>query len=262
MYHRIIILVSFAAIVFFSGCKQQPSSVNLEQVHSKKGSKIISLGLGTIGMIQDQEIYVYFLNESHSWILDKVSQFQIPEKNQGILALGMGIIGILDDGVMNFYYMNSENLWSRDRDVMFVVPKGFNRLTSMKLPWEVGLIAVEDKKGVIGFYYLNENAHWVKDETAEFTIPPGTKDYVMIGGMEIGIISDNKLGIYQLNDLGEWQFLDGLVLSLPDNYDAVLSFEPGTIGILSGNSLQFFEINTYNKSWVYDHTMDFLIPGS
>jgi hypothetical protein len=120
---------------------------------------------------------------------------------------------------------------------------------------------VEEIAGLLSFYYIDENGRWIKDETAEFLIPPNTDDYLMVGDMEIGIIKDNKLGVYQLSDQGTWVMAENMVLALPEDTQAVLSFEPGIIAVLSDDILlRFFELDTMDETWYYDESMDFVIP--
>jgi hypothetical protein len=258
---KLLSLVLITSLVIVTGCKKQPSVINFEQAHNPASQKIMAPGLGTIGIIKEKQIFVYYLNESHRWILDKVSQFEIPENTQGVLALGMGFLGVVQDRVMYFYYLDAEHQWTRDEYVMFVLPRNYERLSTMRMPWDVGQIVVEEISGLLSFYYIDESGRWIKDETAEFVIPPKTDDYLMIGDMEIGIIKDNKLGVYQLTDEGEWVLAENMVLALPDDTQAVLSFESGIIAVLSNDILlRFFELDTMDQTWYYDESMDFVIP--
>lgn len=262
MQSRNLILIILTMLLLGVGCKKQPSAVNLEQAHNKHGQKIMAPGLGTIGVIHESQLFVYYLNESHKWILDKVSQFEIPEKNEGILALGMGFLGVVQDKVMHFYYLDAENNWVRDNEVVFVMPSKYERISTMRIPWDIGYITVENPKGVLQFYYLSEDARWVKDETVQFVLPQPLDDYMLLGGMEIAVIKDNKLGVYQLTDDAQWHFADDLVLSLPEDSKAVIAFEPGTIAVLveDNTTLRFFDLDFMDKRWVMDPGMDFSIP--
>lgn len=262
MYLRKLLPLLILALVMAYGCKKQPSSYNLEQAGNPAGYKLMAPGLGTIGIIHDNQVFVYYLNESHSWILDKVSQFEIPEKNQGLLALGMGFMGVVQDDIMHFYYLNAENQWTRDQEVKFVLPKNRKKISTMRMPWDIGQIAVEDDQGVIHFFYINEQARWVKDETALFVLPAPLDSYLMLGSMEVGVIHNNKLGVYRLDDQGEWHWIENMVLTLPDNARAVISFEPGTIAVLlDTNILRFFDMDPLAQQWVMDQSMDFAIPA-
>lgn len=245
----------------FSGCKKQPEVINLEQAHNPKSAHIMAPGLGTIGIIEDDQLFVYYLNESHRWILDKVSQFEIPENSSGMLALGMGFLGVLQERVMHFYFLDAENQWARDDEVMFVLPQNYKRISTMRMPWDVGQIVLEESEGLLGFYYIDESGRWLRDETAGFILPAGIDDYLMLGAMEIGIIRDNKLGVFRLNDEGEWLLDDDTVLTLPSDTQAVLSFEPGTIAVLnSENTLNFYDHDPMSGKWLFDATMNFTIP--
>ncbi len=254
-------LVVLVSLLIVTGCKKQPSVINYEQAHNPVSQKLITPGLGTIGIIKDKQIFVYYLNESHRWILDKISQFEIPENAEGVLTLGMGFIGVVQDGVMYFYYLDAEHQWTRDEDVMFVLPRKFERISTMRIPWDVGQIVVEEISGLLSFYYIDETGRWIKDETAEFVIPPNTDDYILLGDMEIGVIKDNKLGVYQLTHEGNWVMAENMILALPEDTQAVLSFEPGVIAVLTNDILiRFFELDTMEETWYYDESMDFVVP--
>ncbi len=258
---KLLSLVILVNLLIGVGCKKQPSVINIEQAHNPVSQKIMAPGLGTIGIIQEKQIFVYYLNESHRWILDKVSQFEIPENTQGVLALGMGFVGVVQDRVMYFYYLDAEHQWTRDDDVMFVLPRNYERISTMRMPWDVGQIVVEEINGLLSFYYIDESGRWIKDETAEFVIPPNSDDYIMLGDMEIGIVKDNKLGVFQLSDDGNWVMAENMILVLPENTQAVLSFEPGIVAVLSNDILiRFYELDTMEERWYSDESMDFVIP--
>jgi hypothetical protein len=256
------LLFSLLAIVLLGvpSCKKAPQSINLEQIHSPSAQNIINPGMNSVGLIRDQMVYVYYLNESRVWVLDKNSQFDIPEKNQGLLATGMGTLAVLFDNNLYFYTMDASLQWSSNYELVMPLPKGFKRISAMRMPWQRGAIGIEDESGQVKFYYLDENKIWQMDETATFTIPADIDDYIMMGSMEIAIRSGNKLGIYQLDYAGNWIFQNDMVLVLPENTDAVLSYEPGTVAVLTGDLIQFFEPDFENRHWILDDTMNFQIP--
>lgn len=255
--HKNLSLLVLALLVFSLGCKQKDTSFNLEQKHNSAGRDIVAPGLGTIGLVRDQQVFVYYLSENHSWILDKVSQFDLPENNAGLLAMGMGVMGVLQDGALYFYYLNAENKWTRDVDTRFEVPARFHRISSMRMAWELGFIALEEKKGLIDFYYLTEDLNWVKDETATFAVPRQADDYVMMGGMVIGLIQDGRLSLHYLDNEGQWRQDEKTLLKMPESYQAVFSFEAGTIAILEEQVLRFYEIDPQSDQWIIDETMNF-----
>lgn len=247
-------------VVIATACKKQPSSFNLEQKNHPTAQKIMAPGMSSIGLINDGQLFVYYLSESQEWVLDKVSQFDIPSKNDGLLALGMGTIAVLNNDKLYFYYMNSSHEWDNSYELTMPVPSDYKKISAMKMPWQHGAIALEDHNKTIRFYYLDDNKRWQNDETANFTLPENIENYIMMGAMEIAIISDNKLGIYQLDYAGNWQFIDNMVLALPEDTEAVLSFEPGIIATLSDNTLHFFEADMDNGLWILDETMNFPLP--
>lgn len=251
----------FLAVLFLAtSCQRKPSSFNLEQVNNPEAQHIITPGMSSVGIVNNNILYVYYLNENKVWVLDKVSQFEIPEKNHGILALGMGILGILNNDELFFYYMDSSHQWNQNYEMTMLLPPGYKRLSAMRMPWQHGVVAVERPEGMINFYYLDSNEQWQKDETATFILPENIDDYVMLGAMRVGIVSENKLGFYEIGHTGEWEFQNDMVLNLPENADAIISFEPGIISILKDNMLEFYEADTDNRYWILDDTMNFSLP--
>ncbi len=249
-------------LMFFmmAACQKKQSSINLEQINNKKAHHIITPGMSSMGIIRDEKVYVYYLNESRVWVLDRVSQFDIPRHNEGLLSAGMGTIAVLRKGRLFFYNMDATLSWDGNYEMTMPLPEKYKRITAMKMPWQRGVIAIEEPAGLINFYYLDETKRWKTDDKARFVLPAGIDYYVMMGGMDIAIVSERKLGVYKLEFDGQWTFQDDMVLTLPHNTDAVLSYEPGTIAVLTGNVIQFFEADFENRHWVLDDTMNFTIP--
>lgn len=260
--HKKLIFTFFIILVFIFSCQRKPSSVNLAQVDNEAAQKLVALGLGTMGIIHDNQIYVYFLNESNDWVPDKNSQFILPEKNQGVIPMGMGVIGVVEKNIVYFYYLDSQNQWVRDKQVAFSLPDDYLSISAMRMNWESGMLAIEETEKVIDFYYLDEFGSWIRDETARFILPLNIEEYLIMGEMEIAIIQDQKLGVYFLSEEAEWKFDDKMVLKLPDDYQAVLSFEPGIIAVLNENNvLKFYEKDSQEQSWILDESMDFYLDG-
>lgn len=254
------LLILVAALLLAASCNKQPSSFNLEQTNNPEAQHIIAPGMSSVGLIREGQIFVHYLTEKHEWMPDNVSQFEIPSRNQGLLAMGMGTIAVLQKDMLYFYYMDSSHQWNQSYELTMPLPSEYRRISAMKMPWQHGAVALEDKTGTILFYYLDDNKRWQHDETANFIVPQGIDDYLMLGGMNLAIISDNKLGVYELNLDGSWEFAEDMVLTLPHETRAVLSFEPGVIMTLTDNQLLFFEVDFENRYWIMDDTMTFPLP--
>lgn len=258
MRHKIALTVYIFSTLLLLSCGNKNKSINLEQKNNESAQHIVALGLGTIGIIDDSQIFVHYLNENHTWMLDKVSQFSIPDWNNGVLPLGMGTIGILEKDTIHFYYLDAQFRWVKDEQVKFILPKDYVSVHSMRQNWELGMIAVEKPAGVFSFYFLNSDNQWEEDEAALFTMPENVDEFIIPGAMEIAILQGNRLGIFKLSDAGEWEFLDNMVLRLPEDTKAIIPFEPGTIGILNEqNIIQFYEKETLKSRWVVDEKMNF-----
>ena len=257
-----IIAISLLMVASVYSCKEESVPLNLEQINSPRTQKIIAPGNNSIGFIQDDEIRFYYLTERYVWRLDKTSTFKIPFPTQGLLSFGMGTIAVLRDNTLYFYYLDSSHQWPQTHDLILPLPSGYSRVSAMRMPWQHGVAAVETKTGVVEFYYLDENKRWQTDETATFVLPSGIDDYIMLGGMDIGIISDNKIGVYRLELDGSWVFDEDMVLRLPENTIGVLSFDPGLITVLTDdNMLYFFEADFDRGLWIFDDTMNFPMPN-
>ncbi len=257
----VLFIISF--LVVLVSCKEEKlSDINIEQRQSPAAWHILNPRMGTIGLIEDGLINVYYLNDQRIWILDKVSSFIIPENNKGIIGLGFGYIGVIRGDIMEFFYLDARNLWAKDEDMVFVMPQNFDRIFVNKLPWEVGVIGIETQ-GVVEFYYLDERKkRWQKDETAVFVLPEWIDDYIPIGSMNIAVISNNSMGFYYLSEEGKWKFLDDFFLKLPEEYDALIPYEQNVIGVLNDGVIRFHEVEFYDSLWIIDETMNFRLPQS
>jgi len=258
--HKKQLIISLIALFFIFSCKRDQSSVNLAQVDNPNAQKLIALGLGTMGVIHSNQVYVHFLNENNEWVIDKNSQFTLPEKNQGVISMGMGVIGVVEANTIFFYYLDAENKWVKDEEVTFSLPGNYLSMSAMRMNWELGMLALQETEKVIDFYYLDEFGNWKRDETARFVLPMNIENYVVLGEMEIAILQDQRLGVYFLNEEAAWKFDENMVLKLPEDVQAVLSFEPGIIGVLNQNRVvRFYEKDAEKQVWILDESMDFYL---
>ena len=254
-------LLLFAAVSLMPSCRRTTTKdQNIEQSGHPVASRILAPGMGTVGLTQDGKVYVYFLDEQHRWVLDKLSQFNIPEKNEGLLAMGIGTIGVIDGRDIQFYRLDAYNNWVIDERFRFELPRSYDRLLSVKMPWELGFIAMEFS-GYVEFFYFDESGIWVHDETAVFAIPEGIDHYFSLGNMSIAVVDDHRLGVYFLNEEGIWEFMDEHVLRLPGGYEAIIPWEPGIIAVLLDGALEFFELDLLEGRWVTDGSMRFELPS-
>jgi hypothetical protein len=257
MNTRILLPLILLALVISFSCRRQEGNINLEQQHRPGAHHFIAPGLGTLGMIQDQKVFTFFLNENLSWIMDKNTQFNIPEYSEGLISLGMGYMGVKTNGSLEIYRLDQENRWVHDPGYSFKLPRRYKRINAVMMPWEMGVLAFEIN-GYLEFYYFDDN-QWRHDETASFRIPEGVDDYVSLGSMTIGVIFEDKLGICYLDPQGVWKFVDNedFILLLPDDYQGIIPFEPGVIAMLRPNQISFYQIDDEELGWVTEPAMDF-----
>jgi hypothetical protein len=254
--------VCFMGVMAFllTSCGNKQSFKNLDVVAYPDAQHIVAPGMNSIGIIKDELVYIYYFTESGVWDLDQDSQFIIPPKNEGLLTPGMGTFAIVRDDLLYFFNMDASMRWDGNYELTMPLPDDFIRLSAMKMPYQRGVIAIENSNNTVDFFYLDEEKMWQKDETATFALPEGIDNYLMLGSMDLAIISENKLGIYRLNLSGDWVFQDDLVLTLPEGFDAVLAYEPGVISVLKDGVLQFFEVDFENRYWLLDDLMNFKLP--
>ncbi|MDR4988583.1 MAG: hypothetical protein RG741_07085 [Bacteroidales bacterium] len=250
-------------LVAIQSCKRQDiqTNRNLEQAHRPELSHIMAPGMGTVGLIREGSIHIYYMDETGQWFADESSRFDIPENNRGVLAMGMGTIAVKQDKALDFYRLNPFNVWEKEAYLSFQLPKKHDRLMAMKMPWEIGIIAVETE-GRVDFYYFYDQS-WQYDPTASFTLPSGIKEYYPAGDMTLAVIYDDKLGLYYLSPEAGWQFMDqeSYVLKLPEGYEGVVPYERRTIAVLKENSLLFYALDTENDRWVMLRDLKFDLPG-
>ena len=260
MKKHLLFIVSLIIIIYLPGCSHtSPESKNLEQLDHPIASGILAPGMGTLGLIQDNYVQVFYLNEHLKWIPDKLSQFVIPEENDGLFALGMGTLGVVNNARVNFFRLDAENQWKEEKRLAFEIPPRTQRIIPVRMPWDMGIIGIVSGKTVF-FYYYDEGYGWSADETAAFRIPPGASQYFSLGNMTMAIIEGSRLGVYFLHPEGDWRLLEDLLLELPDGFEAVIPWEPGIIAILTGNRLDFFALDLVQGLWIEDEAMSFIIP--
>lgn len=258
LWHILLLLLTFCLA---TGCRQRPEpNVNVEYAGHPLASRILAPGMGTIGLIDDGKVFVYFVNEKQQWVLDKLSQFEIPEKNEGLLAMGTGTIGVVADNSIHFFRLDAYNHWVSDPKYEFILPKRYDRIMGVRMPWEMGMVVLETN-GMLDFYYFDESGQWVADETATFQIPEGINQCFSLGDMTIAIADKEKLGVYYLHPEGYWDFVEEFVLQLPEGYDAIIPWETGFIAVLIGQTLEFFQLDPDHGRWLYLEDMAFQLPG-
>jgi len=245
-----------------TGCQRRSgANINIEQAGHPLASRILTPGFGTVGVIDDGKVYVYhYLSEKQEWILDKLSQFMIPENNNGLITFGMGTIGVVAGRSIQFYQLDAYNNWVSNPRYTFALPKRFDRIIGVRMPWEMGMLAVEHK-GLVDFFYFDGSGEWVRDETATFRIPRGIDHCFSLGDMTMAIADGKKLGVYYLHPEGYWDFVEEFVLQLPEGYDAIIPWESGFIAVLMGNVLEFFQLDPGNDRWLHLEDMAFMLPG-
>ena len=255
----LLLLSGFLAAINTS-CKKKESysNINVEQKHNPEAHNILTPGMGTIGIIHDSVINVYFLNEHRVWILDKVSSFIIPKGNEGIIGVGLGHIGVIKDGIMNFYRLDARNLWVKEKDLLFVMPQQYDRIMVVNYPWEIGVIGIEADNQV-EFFYLDGNI-WRKDETATFQVPDNIDDYFSIGSMNIAVVQDNFVSFFSLTESEGWKYHENYFLRLPAKHDALISYEQNVVGVLADGVIRFHEVEFFDPLWILDESMNFHVP--
>ncbi len=254
-YFSIIMLV-FASC----GRREMPSDINLEQAHNPMAQHIMAPGMGTVGLISEGSIHIYFPGEGVGWQPDENSRFDIPENNRGVLAMGMGTVAVAEGKKLNFYRLDAFNQWQQQEHLGFDLPEKYERLITMKMPWEIGVIGIE-KDGIVDFYYFYDKS-WQYDPTASFVIPTGILSYYPAGDMTIAVVDGHKLGIYYLTPDEGWEFMDidSYVLLLPDGYEGIIPYEKQTIAVLRDNKLIFFSLDLENDRWVILNDLHFNLP--
>ena len=259
--YKLFLSLAFAAACLLSCTREAPlADINLEQVHRPSMHHIMAPGMGTIGIIRDGNVDIYYYDESGEWLPDKASRFSIPEDNRGIIAMGMGTIAVAQNRMLHFYRLNSYNRWQEEDYLQFRLPSKYDRLTVMKMPWEIGVIAIETD-GILEFYFFYDDA-WQHDPTASFVIPQGISDYYPAGDMTIAVVDQQKLGLYFLGPEEGWDFMDhdAFVLLLPDGYAGILPYDRQKIAVLADRSLHFFAIDLEHDRWISLSELQFDLP--
>lgn len=259
------ILTLSLLLLLLASCRPKGTpDINLEMAHQPAAQKIISPGLGWLGLIHEHEVHMFYFSRSYTWEPDNVNPFLIPEKNQGLLGMGLGSLGVLRDGELGLFIQNQNGQWVEDERYAMKLPWGYRRIFTVKQEWELAYVGMEFDGRIEFFYYNEEAGQWQQDETATFVLPPGIEDYFSMGNMTIAVVGDNKLGLYYLHTEGEWFFAEDYVLRLPENRLAVIPFEPGIIAVMEpygeDRRLQFYQLDITSDMWIIEEAMNFYLP--
>jgi len=254
-----LLLPLLAAILVFGCTPRRPGNINAEQAHNPAAQHLIAPGFGTVGVIQDGIISIWFQGEDLGWQVDEQSRFSIPENNEGVLAMGLGIFGVVMNNSLHFYSINDQNEWEEEEHLRFDLPRRYDRLTAMRMPWQMGGIGIEHG-GAVEFYFL-EDDQWEQDDAASFVIPSDIRAYYPMGEMTIAIADEEKLGLYYFAE-GEWDFMDHdpFVLSLPENHQGIIPMDDRYIGILDEEKIDFYQLDLDNDRWVTLTGLHFELP--
>ncbi len=253
------LLIGMAAIILFGCAPRRPENINVEQAHNPAAQHLIAPGFFTIGVIHDGIIDIYFQDNDLDWKVDDRSQFIIPENNEGVLAMGLGVFAVVINNSLHFYSINDQNQWEEEEHLRFSLPRRYDRLTAMRMPWQVSAIGIESG-GVVDFYFLEEEV-WEKDDAASFVIPDDIQAYYPIGEMTIAIADKEKLGLYYFAE-DEWDFMDHdpFILSLPEDHQGIIPMDDRYIGILNDEKIDFYQLDLANDRWVTLTGLHFELP--
>ncbi len=262
MRKRQLPIIFFAGMVLlFAGCAQnKTANINLAQSHNPSAHHILAPGMGTIGIIQEGRMEVFYQDEEGQWLPDPASGFTLPKNNNGILSMGAGTIAVQEGKTLNFYRMGSDNLWNKETAYSFELPRAFDRLTAMKMPWEMGIVGVETGR-VIDFYYFADGK-WEVDPTASFVIPEGMQEVHPLGDMTLAVVDGKKAGLYFLSPEAGWTFMDynPFVLLLPTEQKAVIPYDQHTLAVRTNNDLLFFQLDLDEDRWIVRKDLQFELP--
>ncbi len=258
---KVSLILFLASVFFFHACHRDvPSDINLEQAHNPEARHIIAPGNGTIGIIQNSSVYMYYYDEREGWLADDVTRFNIPDGNRGILSMGMGTIGVVIKDQLKFFMLDAFNEWQEQPHLSFSLPKKYDRLVSMHMPWEIGVLGIE-QDGVLDFYFYYDD-DWHHDPTSGFSIPAKISSYYPTGEMTIAIVDNQKLGLYFLGPEEGWSFMDhdDFVMLLPDHYQGIIPVGTSRIAVLEGQNLNFYALDLENNRWVLHTDLKFDLP--
>lgn len=260
MLNRRIFFIT-VAVLLLGGCRSEtPPNINLEQTHNLQTQHIIAPDNGTIGIISNGAVDMYYHDNKDGWVADQAARFLIPENNKGILSMGMGTIGVVIDDILTFFRIDAFNQWQKQELLGFKLPKRYDRLVSMHMPWEIGVLGVEHD-GMVDFYFFYDG-EWHHDPTSRFTVPSGITSYYPTGDMTIAIVDKTKLGLYFLGPEDGWTFMDhdNFILRLHEDYKGIIPMGKSRMAVLEGQSLNFYALDLENDRWVVHSDLKFDLP--
>lgn len=258
---NIALLAICLAAMLIAGCgPRKPADINIEQSHNPSAHTIIAPGFGTVGIIREGSVHVFYQSESGEWLPDDASRFDIPSGNHGLLAMGMGRFGVVQNGRLEFYRIGDDNRWIKQEGQSFSLPRRYDHLTAMQMGHGRSGVGVE-KQGRLSFYFFDGQA-WEKDTAKTFSIPSGISGYYPLGDMTIAIRDNQKLGLYYFGPDQTWEFMDHdpFVLLLPEGHNGVVPVDRQVIAVLTEGRLEFFRMDLTEDRWLALENSHFELP--
>ncbi len=254
------LIISMLALAFYACGPERPANINLEQAHNPLAQHILAPGFGTMGLIGDGAIHVYFQDEEGRWIVDEGSRFDLPVRNRGVIAMGMATIGVAEGRMMNFYRISDNEKWEMIEGLSFELPRRFDRLLSMNLNWEMALLGVVTGDQTVFYYY--DGTEWLEDDSI-FISPKGIEAHYPMGDMTLVIRDREKLGLYYHVPGEGWEFFDHdpYVMLLPEEgVDGLIPVETRMLSLLKDGVLSFYQLDLTNERWNLLTGSDFELP--
>lgn len=253
-------IISILALAFWACGPERPANINLEQTHNPLAQHILAPGFGTMGLIGDGAIHVYFQDEAGRWIVDEGSRFDLPARNRGVISMGMATIGVAEGRMLNFYRISDNEKWEMVEGLSFELPRRFDRLLSMNLNWEMALLGVVTGNQTVFYHY--DGTEWQEDDSI-FISPEGIEAHYPMGDMTLVIRDRKKVGLYYHVPGEGWEFFDydPYVMLLPEGgVDGLIPVETRMLSLLKDGVLSFYQLDLTNERWNLLDGSDFELP--
>ncbi len=177
---------------------------------------IVAMGNGIIGVVQNQTLTFYHLEDYQKWVVSDLPEFELPRRYKRLVSMEMSdrtaCIGIEKDGRV-FFYRTTGDQWQQDERNTFLIPQGI----SGYYPLGDLTIAIVDEQR-LGLYFLDPEEGWDFMDIENFVLPlPAEYEGVIpLDKRLISVLKDGTLMFYYL-DLFEdrWVFLEDLYFELP-----------------------------------------------
>ncbi|WBL21346.1 hypothetical protein [Zunongwangia sp. HRR-M8] len=175
---------------------------------------LLFVGVGKIGVIKDQDISFYSVNNEGNWGKNSTPAFHL-KKHQKAMSVGLGTIGIIENKKIRFYD-TKEGAWTKIDDKVsdFDLPENGKIVPLMLDPLGIASIGIVNNQDLKIYHYNTNSKTWILSDL-DFTLPK-YDEIVSVGFGNIGIANGEKIKFLPLEAIMNNKLIRDKIPEIPD----------------------------------------------